>query len=108
VFPGRLQLAMLNIGAGSALPILPEKPQISELPATDRQEIRPRAICSCLLSATAIADVQQAPTSLHNELHLASHRNWCREEVIMRSQQLLPLKEKYACERKLVRRGRTT
>lgn len=75
VVPGRLQPATLNVGAGSALPVLPETPRISEeLPAIDRQEVRPRAICPRLLSATAVADAQQVSASLQNELPLASRK----------------------------------
>lgn len=56
-------------------PALSEAPQKSEeLPAINRQEIRPRAICPHLLSATAVADAQQAPTSLQNELLLTSQK----------------------------------
>jgi len=44
------------------------------LPSIDRQEIQPRAICPHLFSASAVADAQQVPISLKNELHLASHK----------------------------------
>lgn len=76
---GRLQPAILNIGAGSAPPVLPDTPQIAEeLPVTDRQEVRPRAICPHLLSATAVADARQVPPSLQNGLNLASCRKLVR------------------------------
>lgn len=45
-----------------ALPAAPQK--LEELPAIDRQEVRPRAICPHSLSAPAVAAAQQAPTGL--------------------------------------------
>lgn len=57
-------------------PALPEAPQkAGELPAIDRQEIGPRAICPHFLSATAAADdAQQVPTGLQNKPYLTSQK----------------------------------